>query len=80
MDSTEERKLALNNSIRNYIHKGYRLEYRDDFSATLSKPPKKINNWLHLILTILTAGFWLIIWLLIHLFSNKKTNTISISV
>ena len=33
-------------------------------------PPKKINHILHLLLTILTGGLWLIVWILTGITDN----------
>lgn len=30
------------------------------------------RHWLHLLLTVLTAGLWLPVWILLYLFRNKR--------
>ena len=34
---------------------------------------QKINNILHLLLSVITAGVWIIVWVLLAIFHNKKT-------
>ena len=66
-----ERKELLRNFVVEKVASGSRVELQDDFSAVLvfgSKP----NHILHFILSILTAGFWLIIWLFIALGSKER--------
>lgn len=35
--------------------------------VVVNAPPKRVNHLLHLILTILTAGLWLPVWIIIAL-------------
>ena len=41
---------------------------------------QKINHILHLLLTIFTAGFWIVAWIYIAFSHNKKTQVASVTV
>ena len=53
--------------------RGNRVPYTDQEVAVLLSKKKKTNHLLHLILSILTAGIWLIIWILV-VASNGSEN------
>jgi Mg2+/citrate symporter len=69
--SVDERKLLLREFVVGKVAAGSRVELQDDFSAVLVFGTKP-NHILHFILSILTAGFWLIIWLFIALGSKER--------
>lgn len=69
--SEEERKSLLREFVVSKVATGSRVELQDDFSAVLVYGTKP-NHVLHFILSILTAGFWLIIWLFIALGSKER--------
>jgi len=69
-----ERRAELVKRLRKYRSDGYAVELSaDGFTATLSRK-RKLGLWLNLILTILTAGLWLIV-VAIKLV-NRKTETV----
>jgi hypothetical protein len=41
-------------------------------TAVLALPGHRINHLLHLILSLLTAGLWLIVWLLLACFPRRE--------
>ena len=59
-----ERKSILRNHIVKQVALGGRIEIQEDFSAVLIWG-KKPNHILHLILSLVTFGFWIIVWLLL---------------
>ena len=69
--SAEERKSLLRDFVVSKVATGSRVELQDDFSAVLANGTKP-NHILHFILSILTAGIWLIIWLFIALGSKER--------
>ena len=73
--STEERKAILQQKIIQHVGLGYKVETQTDFQVVLSHGGK-VNHIMHFILSILTAGFWLIIWLLLAMFSRRKFMTL----
>lgn len=75
--SGEERKAILQQKIVQHVGLGYRVETQTDFQVVLSHGGK-VNHIMHLLLSIVTFGFWLIIWLLLAMFSRKKFITLSV--
>jgi hypothetical protein len=62
--SASERKELLARSVQNHVAQGYRVESAaGDFGAVLVKGHKP-NHLMHLIITLLTAGVWLVGWLI----------------
>lgn len=57
--SPEERKAMLANLVANVSAQGFRVESQSDFQAVIVKG-KPINHALHIIVSIFTAGLWLI--------------------
>ncbi|MEJ2610244.1 MAG: zinc-ribbon domain-containing protein [Candidatus Thiodiazotropha sp.] len=54
--------------------KGDTVPYTDQEVAVLLSKKKKTSHVLHLLLSIITAGLWLIIWFIVAL-SNSKENS-----
>ena len=70
----DERKAILSEFVLKQVSVGWHIELQEDFRAVLSKKPKT-NHVVHFILSLLTAGFWLIIWLFIAIGSKTQTHT-----
>jgi Na+-transporting NADH:ubiquinone oxidoreductase subunit NqrC len=64
MATDAERREALDGAVRRALEKGARLESRTNYSAVLVVANKP-NHLLHLVLSIVTFGIWLLTWLLI---------------
>ena len=65
--SAEKRREALAMVIhKKILNEGYRVESESEFQAVLVTG-KKTNHLLHLILSIVTLGLWLIVWAVIAL-------------
>jgi hypothetical protein len=69
-----ERVKILRDFVVGRVANGYRVELQDDFSAVLLYG-KRPNHILHLLLSIVTLGFWLIIWILIAM-TSKESRTL----
>ena len=69
--TADERKEALAISVTNSIAMGRRVESQSDYQAVLVKG-KPVNHVLHLILTLVTAGFWSPIWIALVIFGGEK--------
>ena len=62
--SASERKELLARSVQSHVAQGYRVESAaGDYGAVLVKGHKP-NHLMHLIITLLTAGVWLVGWLI----------------
>ncbi|RQP13906.1 MAG: hypothetical protein EAS48_02810 [Chryseobacterium sp.] len=66
----------FNHNIAHWISKGYTIVNKDDAARTAVMVKKaKINHPLHIVLTLITAGVWIFVYLII-LFGAGKTDTI----
>ena len=58
----EERRALLSNEVTRLLRQGRRVESQSDYQAVLLRG-KQVNHILHLLLSVFTAGIWLIVWL-----------------
>jgi len=67
----EERKQILKDFIIKQVSQGFKVELQEDFSTVLvfGKNP---NHILHLLLSLITFGVWIFIWILMIFFSREK--------
>lgn len=75
--TAEERTELLNDLISNWMAKGYRVESQADFSAIMVKG-HRVNHVLHLLLSIVTLGAWLIVWFFIACFGGERRHAITV--
>ncbi len=75
--SADERKEALARMITAQVANGKRVESQSDYQAVLVHG-HRLNNTLHLILTIVTFGLWGIVWLLVAIFGGEKREVASV--
>ena len=73
----EVRKAALDRALQQAGADGWRIETRSDYQATIATG-NKINHTLHLILTIVTAGIWGIIWIMMAFIGGIKRHMVTI--
>ena len=62
--TAEERRALLSNEVTRLLRQGLvrRVESQSDYQAVLLRG-KKVNHILHLLLSVFTAGLWLLVWL-----------------
>jgi hypothetical protein len=65
-----QRIAILRNFVVGKVANGCRVELQDDFSAVLVSG-KRPNHILHLLLSIVTLGIWLIVWIIIAMTSKE---------
>jgi len=75
--SDMERKSILEKQIISYVSRGWRLDTQTDFAAVLSSG-KRLNHILHLLLSIVTFGIWIIFWIVMGLTNKIATRTIKV--
>jgi hypothetical protein len=75
--SADERKTTLDRTLADRGAQGWRIENRSDFQATIATG-NKINHVLHLILTILTAGLWGIVWIILAITGGIKRHLVTV--
>lgn len=74
----EQRKAKLADRVAIMVNtEGYRVESQTDYQAVMVKG-KPVNNVLHLILTLVTLGLWLLVWLPLLAFGGEKRKIVSI--
>lgn len=75
--TAEERKEILARLVASQITQGRRVETQTDFQAVMlqGKPP---NHILHLLLTVITLGFWAIVWIAMVLLGGEKRELIQV--
>ena len=75
--SADERKATLDRTLADRGAQGWRIENRSDFQATIATG-KRIHHVLHLILTILTAGLWAIVWIILAITGGIKRHLLTV--
>jgi hypothetical protein len=60
---SERRKQALATAVANEVRAGWNVQSQTDYQAVMHIPAEKTNHILHLILTLLTLGLWIIVWI-----------------
>ena len=75
--SDSERKSILEKQIIFYASAGWSLETQTEFAAVMSSG-KRLNHILHLLLSVVTLGFWLIIWLFLLMVNRITKKTIRV--
>jgi len=75
--SLERRRELLSRQVQTEVAQGGRIESRGDYDATVVSG-HRVNHVLHLILSIVTLGFWVIVWIIISLTGGEKRTLISV--
>ena len=75
--SADERKSSLDRTLADRGAQGWRIENRSYFQATFASG-NRINHVLHLILTIVTAGLWGIVWIIFAITGGIKRHLITV--
>ena len=73
----DERKALLAQNVSSAVARGARVESQSDYQAIMVEG-KPVNHILHLILTVLTFGFWAIVWIILALTGGEKRRTITV--
>ena len=60
---SDRRKQALATAISNEVRSGWNVQSQSDYQAVMHIPAQKTNHVLHLILTLITLGFWGLVWI-----------------
>jgi len=77
--SADERKSRLSLAVRQEVAAGGRVESQADFAAIV-RYDKRVNHVLHLILTLVTAGLWVIVWIILAIVAASGRKAISLTV
>ena len=74
--SDAERIQILKSFVVRQVANGARVELQDDFSAVLVWG-RRPNHILHLLLSVITLGIWIIVWIMLS-FSGERRRIYSI--
>ena len=76
----DERKQVLAQTIANTLARSerWRVESQSDYNAIVVKGSRP-NHILHLILSIVTFGIWLIVWLIVALVLKEKRYLLTVN-
>ena len=75
--SPEDRKEALANAVATAVAQGKRIESQSDYQAIVVKG-KRVNHILHLLLTLITVGFWVLVWIPLVIWGGEKREIIRV--
>jgi hypothetical protein len=67
----------LANAVAGKVAAGYRVESQTDMQSILVKG-KKPNHILHLILTVVTVGLWLFVWIPVAIFQKERRTVLTV--
>ena len=77
--SEADRVAALDEAVAKNVRAGWRVESRGQYQAVVVKGSKP-NHILHLILSIVTLGLWIPVWILLTITSKVKRDTLTVDV
>jgi hypothetical protein len=75
--TSEQRKQILKDFVINQVTFGSRVVLQEDFDAVLVYG-KNPNHILHLLLSIITLGLWIFVWILLYFTSREKRYSLHI--
>ncbi len=75
--TTDERKDLMARRITSIIAQGLRVESQGDFQAVLVRG-HRVNHILHLIITLITFGFWGVVWIGLVVFGGEKRELVQV--
>jgi hypothetical protein len=75
--SSDEREEIMNRTLQRSGANGWRIESRSRFQATIAQG-KDTNHVLHLILSIVTLGAWLLVWALVAILGGLNRRLLSV--
>lgn len=73
----QERKALLARTVQAQVAAGGRVESQSDFQAVIVKG-KPVNHVLQLILTVVTLGLWVFVWIGLALFGGEKRSMVTV--
>ena len=75
--SVDERKQILSRQIGSLLTQGRRVESQSDFQAVLLRG-HAVNHVLHLIITLVTLGLWVIVWIALVALGGEKRELVQV--
>ncbi len=75
--SPEERKAILAQQVQMAVGRGLRVDTQSETMVVVVSG-KPVNHILHLILTLVTLGFWGIVWIILVVAGGEKRQMITV--
>lgn len=76
----DPRAAALDAAVASHVQVGWAVESRSETMAVMVSHGTGPNHVLHLLLSLVTCGFWLVVWLLVALTSNGRSHRVALTV
>lgn len=71
------RRQRFEAAVQSAVAQGWTIESRSEYQAILVRG-QRVNHILHLILTVLTLGFWGIVWILLAIGGGQKREVLTV--
>lgn len=71
-------RVDLDAAVTQYVQWGWRVESRTESQAVVVKG-RRPNHLLHLVLSLITLGFWIPVWICVAIFAGEKRKTLTAS-
>ena len=78
LSNDHRRQEILEQSVMDAISKGWKIESQGKYHAVIVEGGS-VNHLLHLILSILTSGIWIIVWFLLVVFGGQRRRMIYVN-
>lgn len=76
--SPDQRKAALAQAVSREVAGGsWRVESQSDYQAVPAKGGN-VNHVLHLIISLVTCGVWLLVWPVVYLLNQRQTLVLAV--
>jgi hypothetical protein len=75
--SADERKESLARMVTAQLANGQHVESQSDYQVVLVRG-HRLNNTLHLIMTLITFGLWGIVWIALALTGGEKRSIVTV--
>lgn len=73
----DKRRELLAQAIQQEVVAGARVQSQSEYNAVLVTG-KRVNHGLHLLLSLFTAGFWAIVWIVLAITGGEKRTMVSV--
>ena len=73
----DERKAALARTVSQHLAGGWRVESQSDYQVVLAKG-KRVGHGLHLFLSIITLGLWVLVWIALVLLHREQRKVLAV--
>jgi hypothetical protein len=76
----DPRSAVLDAAVASHVQVGWAVESRSPTMAVMVSHAASPNHVLHLLLSLVTCGLWLVVWLLVAVTSSGRTRRVALTV